>query len=241
MLEINFKEVNTIAVIELSGSIDLDAANFIETIGWCLQNGFRDILCDLQDVDKVDYTGLSVLAIAHRDVFNHKGRIKLVNVSVQAKKLLSLVCLDKVFEIYESTELAMHSFQEDRAIEQIQKMPLRRRFKRLPLDIEIEFKSHADKGGFYPGKVLNLSGVGLLVFAQKIYPLGERLDIRLSLLPQPGVLELAAKVVWLVEKELQPQIYPAMGLEFSGLDSLTQEKVIGFVERNLPSGCFPED
>ena len=85
---------------------------------------------------------------------------------------------------------------------------------------------------------MNLSAVGMLVFADKIYPLGEILDIKLSLLPKPGVLELKAKVVWLVAKELQPQIYPAMGLEFQQMDGQAQKKLVEFVERNLPSGCI---
>ncbi|MBI4707986.1 MAG: PilZ domain-containing protein, partial [Candidatus Omnitrophica bacterium] len=89
---------------------------------------------------------------------------------------------------------------------------------------------------FSEGKVLNISAVGLLVFADKTYPLGEILNIKLSLLPKPGQIEFDAKVVWLVERELQPQIYPGMGLEFYQIDTETQKKIVEFVERNLPLG-----
>lgn len=149
------------------------------------------------------------------------------------------MCLDKVFEMYEDEKTAVASFKEDKAIAEIQKKQLRRRFKRLPLDIEIEFRSITEgEKNFHKGKVLNLSAVGLLLFAHKTYPLGEILEIRLSLLPKPGVLELQAKVGWHVVKELMPHIYPGMGLEFYNLDSSVQRKIVEFVDRNLPSGCI---
>ena len=85
----------------------------------------------------------------------------------------------------------------------------------------------------HSGKVLNLSAVGLLMVCHKTYPLGEILDIKLSLLPKPGELELKAKVVWLVQKELQPELYPGLGLAFHNLDSLTQKGIVEFIERNL--------
>jgi len=234
MLEIEFKKVDSVAILDLTGSIDIDAANFVEMVGWCLTNGYKDILCNFENVNLVDYAGLSVLAIAYKDVLNHNGRIKFVNVAAHIEKIFCLVYLDRVFEIYADEELAIRSFEEDRVISKIQKKPLRRRFKRLPLDIDIEFKLKTKDEQFNLGKVLNISAVGLLVFSEKTYPLGEILKIRLSLLPKPGFIELEAKVVWLVQKEIQPQIYPGMGLEFYNMDSETQKKIIEFVDRNLP-------
>ena len=37
MLEIAFRRYDSIAVLDLTGNIDLDSANFIEKIGWCLE------------------------------------------------------------------------------------------------------------------------------------------------------------------------------------------------------------
>ncbi len=238
MLEIEFRRVNSIAILDLAGTIDIDASNFIENVGWCLENGYKDILCNFASINLVDYAGLSVITIAYKNVLNHKGRIKFVNVPAHVRKILCMVGLNKTFEMYESEESAVNTFHEDRIISDIQKMPLRRRFKRLPIDIGIEFKAKGEEK-FHHGKVLNLSAVGLLVFTEeKTYPLGEVLDIKLSLMPKPGVVELKADVVWLVEKEIQPQVYPGMGLEFYKLDSGTQEAIVEFVERNLPLSCL---
>ncbi len=239
MLEIELRKHGGIAVLDLSGNIDIDASNFIEKIGWCLENGYEDILCSFENVNLVDYAGLSVVAIAYKNVVNHKGRIKFLNVPGHIKKVFSLMCLDKVFEMYEDEKLAINSFKEDKVIAEIQKKQLRRRFKRLPLDIGAEFRSKTkEENPFHKGKVLNLSAVGLLLFANKMYPMGEILELKLSLLPKPGVLELQAKVVWHVAKDLQPHVYPGMGLEFYNLDSQMQRKIVEFVDRNLPSGCI---
>jgi anti-sigma B factor antagonist len=233
MLEINFKKINGIGVLNLSGSVDINSSGLVEKVGWALENGYKDLVCDFQDVEMVDYAGMSALAIALKNVSNHGGRMKFSSVAIHIRKVFNLVCLDKVFDLYDNLDTALRSFEDDKNISEIQKKRLRRRFKRLPLDIGIQFKSRGE-GKFREGKVLNISGVGLLVFSDEItYRLGDILDIRLTLRPRPGLLEVESVVVWLVEKNIQPQIYPAMGLEFYHVDSQTQEKIVEFVERNL--------
>ena len=232
MLEIQVRRINAIVVLDLSGEVNIDSSVLIEKVASCLEGGYRDLLVNFENVNTIDYAGLSAIAIAYKNATNHKAQMKFINVPVHIKKLFSLVCLDRVFEIYEDEGSAVRSFNEDKSIAAIQKKQLRRRFKRLPLDIDVEFKSKGqDK--FCRGKVLNLSGVGMLVFVNKVYPLGEILEIKLSLMPLPGLLEISARVSWLVDKRIQPQIYPGMGLEFYHLDPRIQEKIVEFVERNL--------
>ncbi|MDD5730734.1 MAG: anti-sigma factor antagonist [Candidatus Omnitrophica bacterium] len=236
MLEVTLRKQGAIAIIDLSGSIDIDSSVFIEKVGWCLTNGYKDLLCNFENVNFIDYSGLSVLSIAYKNVINHAARMKLVNMAPHIKKTLCLVCLDRVFDIYDDEESAIKSFEEEHVISEIQKKKLRRRFKRLPLDIDVQFKGKPEKE-FKHGKVLNISAVGLLVFADKAYNLGEVLDVKLQLLPKPGWLEIDCKVVWLVQKDIQPQIYPGMGLEFYKMNNETQKKIVEFVDRNLPLGC----
>jgi len=44
--------------------------------------------------------------------------------------------------------MAINSFKEDKVIENIKKMQLRRRFKRLPIDIKIELNQKVKKPRF---------------------------------------------------------------------------------------------
>lgn len=237
MLEINFRRYKSVAILDLAGSIDIDSANLVEMAGWCMSNGYKDILCVLENVNLVDYAGLSVLAITYKDVLNHKSRIKLLHVPAHIRKVFCVSGLDRVFEMHEDEDFALKSFEEDRIISEIQKKQLRRRFKRLPMDVEFEYRLKNSSEPFHKGKVLNISAVGMLVFTPKIFPLGEILQIKLSLLPKPGELSLDAKIVWLVQKEIQQQIYPGMGLEFYNMEGPVQKKIIDFVDRNLPLGC----
>jgi len=233
MLEICFRKVNNAAVLELSGTLDIDSSNLVEKVAWCLESGYQDILCSLDGVNVMDYAGLSALALAFKNAVNHQAAMRLCNVPVHIRKTIELVYLDKVLEIFPDENSALESFAQDREISQIQKAKLRRRFKRLPLDIEMGLRSQQDKE-FHTVKLLNISAIGMLVFSDKVYPLGDVLDVRLSLKPVVDNLELHAKVVWLVEKKIQPQIYPGLGLEFCNLDPKVQEKILEFVERNLP-------
>lgn len=233
MLEISFKRIKGAGVLDLAGTIDINASNLVEKVGWALENGYQHMVCDFEDVELVDYAGMSALALAFKNVVNHRGKMKFVAVPMHIRKTFNLVCLDRVFELYDDLDSALRSFEEDEAIADIKRKNLRRRFKRLPLDIDVQYKSKHE-ADYHHGKVLNLSGVGFMVFVEKTYPLGEIVDVKLTLKPAPGEVSVEAVVVWLVEKHLQPQIYPGMGLEFYHVDSQTQEKIIQFVERNLP-------
>ncbi|MGE5308090.1 MAG: PilZ domain-containing protein [Deltaproteobacteria bacterium] len=238
MLEIFLRKVKSVAVLDLSGDINIDSANLVEKVGWCLDNGYKNILCNLESVGLVDFTGLSALGLAYKDCVNHNARMKLAKVPLHIKKKFELVCLDRVFEFYDDEKSALRSFEGDKAIAEIQKKHLRRRFKRLPLDVQVSLKTSRE-AEFHKAKMLNISGVGMLIFIEKAYPLGEVVTVRLSLRPVAESIEVQAKVVWLVDKKIQPQIYPGMGLEFYHLDSELQEKVLQFVERNLPMDSCP--
>ncbi|PIQ88550.1 MAG: hypothetical protein COV72_07950 [Candidatus Omnitrophica bacterium CG11_big_fil_rev_8_21_14_0_20_42_13] len=225
-----------IVILYLKGDIDINSSIFIETVGYHLENGIVDILCDFAEVDLVDYTGLSVLAIAYKNVLNHHGRMKFINVPIHIKNIFSMVCLDTVFEIYDDEAVALGSFKEDRVIAEIKKKQLRRRFKRLPLSIPVKFKlKHVKEAKLQKGKAFNLSAIGAYILCDKAHALGDILALQMSLMPKPGLMELDAKVVWVAKRELMPQLYPGMGVEFYNINSMVQSTLIQYVERNLSS------
>ena len=232
MLEVRARRTGKVVILELAGTVDIDSSLFIEKVAEYLSDGYRDLLCDLSEVSYVDYSGLSALAIAYKNAVNHKARMKFFGVPPQVMKVLSMVCLDKVFEIFPDDKSALKSLGDETRISEIQKKQLRRRFKRLPLDVELEFRALGEKD-FRKGKLLNLSGIGLLVYAEHLYSEGEILELKLPLPPVSPAIDLKAKVVWLVQKEIQPQLYPAMGLEFHHIDPAVQEKIITYIDRNV--------
>ncbi|MDD5725711.1 MAG: anti-sigma factor antagonist [Candidatus Omnitrophica bacterium] len=236
MLEIRLRQAGNCVVLDLSGRIDVDSANLVEAVGQCVRDGYPDILCNLEDVRSIDYMGISVVVIAYKEVLNHGGRMKIANLPAQLKDVFSVSGVDRSIEVYATIDAALSSFKEDRVIEGIKKMPLRRRFKRLPIDLKVEMKS--ERGGgpeCLKVEMLNLSAVGAFIFGCGNFKLGDEVILKMKLSPNPELLELQARVVWIPDKAVQPHEYPGVGVEFSNLSSENQQRIIDFIERNISS------
>ncbi|MFA5410755.1 MAG: anti-sigma factor antagonist [Candidatus Omnitrophota bacterium] len=233
-MEIKARTKGNIVILDLSGRIDVDSANLVEAVGQCLRDGYIDILCNFEEVDFIDYLGVSAIALAYREVLNNHGRMKFANIPAHLKNIFSVTGLDRVVEIYATTDLALNAFKEDKVIENIKKLQLRRRFKRLPIDIKVELK---DKYAHAPAclkvDILNLSAIGAYIYGCDKFKLGDEVVLRFKLPPKPEELEFQAKVVWLPDNQIQQHLRPGMGVEFYNLSSSLQEKLLEFIERNL--------
>jgi len=231
-MNINIREKNRVAILDLEGNIDINASNFVETVGWVLANQSKQIICNFESVNLIDYVGISLIAVIYKNVLNHNGIIKLCNVPSHVMKLFSIVGLDRVFEYHVTEEHALKKIKEEMGAAFLSGKPLRRRFKRVPLNALIEYRQKfSDQSEFYRGRIINLSADGIFVSAQKLFSIGDVLLSRIHLLPQPGIIEVDTKVVWIVDQEIQPEDFPGMGLEFYNIDAKVQEKIVLFVER----------
>jgi anti-anti-sigma factor len=233
-MEIKARRKGNIVILDLCGSIDVNSANFIEVVGQCIRDGYCDILCNFQKAELIDYMGISVLVIAYKDVMNNNGRMKFTNIPVHLKGIFSVAGLDRVIDIYATEDLALNSFKEDKIIENIKKLQLRRRFKRLPIDIKIELKAkHKKDVECLKLDVLNLSAIGAYIYGCDKFQLGDEVILTLKLPPKSEEIKLEAKVVWLPDKQVQPHHYPGMGVEFYNISPIVQGRLIEFIERNL--------
>lgn len=233
-MEIRARQKEGVIILDLSGRIDADSANLVEVVGQCVRDGYSDILCNFEEVEVIDYVGVSALVIAYKEAVNNKGRMRFVNIPNHLKGILSVSGIDRVIEIYASEDLAVNSFKEDKIIEKIKKMQLRRRFKRLPIDIKIELKSKHERGR-EPMKldILNLSAVGAYIYGCGKFKLQDKVILKLKLPPKHEEIELEACVVWLPDKQVQHYLQPGMGVEFRNISASVQQKIIDFIERNL--------
>lgn len=233
-MEIKARQKDNIIILDLSGRIDVDSANLIEVVGQCVRDGCCDMLCNFEEVEFIDYLGISAIVLAYKEVVNNNGRMRFVNIPAHLKGILSITGIDRVIDIYAAEELAINSFKEDKVIEKIKKMQLRRRFKRLPIGIKIELKDKYEKGpACFKVDILNLSAVGAYIYGCDKFRLGDELILKLKLPPKFEEIELEAKVVWLPDKQIQHQIRPGMGVEFCNISTPLQQKIIEFIERNL--------
>jgi len=235
-MEIKLRQNSSIIVLDILGRIDVDSANLVEVVGQCVHDGYKDVLCNLEDVDFIDYMGTSVIVIAYKEVVNNQGRMRFCNVPAHIKNIFCIAGLDRVIETYPSEELALNSFKEDKIIEDIKKMQLRRRFKRLPIDIKVELKAKHERDPVcLKLDVLNLSGIGAFIFGCDKFKLGDEVVLKIKLPPKRKELELEAKVVWIPDKQVQPHSYPGLGVEFTHIPADIQQELVEFIERNLSS------
>ncbi len=233
-MEIKVRQANNVVILDLTGRIDVNSANLVEMAGQLVHDGYNDILCNFEEVDFIDYMGTSVIVIAYKEIINNHGRMKFCNVPAHIRNIFCIAGLDRVIEMYASEEQALNNFKEDKAIEEIKKIQLRRRFKRLPIDIKIELKAkHARIPECLKLDVLNLSGIGAFIFGCDKFKLGDEVMLKMKLTPRKQELELEAKVVWIPDKQVQPHAYPGMGVEFVNLHPKIQEELVEFVERNI--------
>lgn len=233
-LQVRPRRVDDIIVLDLIGSIDVNSAALVEIVGNCVHEGYKDILCNFEAVDFADYMGVSVIVIAYKEVANNQGRMRFSNVPAHLKNLFSISGIDRVIESFATEELALNSFKEDQNIENIKKLPLRRRFRRLPIDIKAKLSPLYDKeAAGFAVDILNLSAIGAYIYGCDKFKLGDKVSLELSLAPKGQSLLLEAKVVWLSDKQVQPQFHPGMGVEFSDIPGPVQKSLIEFIERNL--------
>lgn len=232
-LDLKLREAKEITIIDIEGRIDLNASELIELVGWLLKRGKKKILLNFEHVDALDYSGLSVLAIAYKNVRNHEGILKFVSVPLHIEKLLRIAQLLDVFELHQEEEVALSSFNETRF--QPHLPPLRRRFKRLEVvNIAVRYLPVYRKGDpFLEGKAFNLGGEGLFLYAQKVFPLNTELILELHFPKENLPFVTEGTVAWLADKELQPHNFPGMGVQFKKLDSKQQKLLIEFIDRNV--------
>jgi anti-anti-sigma factor len=65
-MAIRIREAGAITILDIDGNIDINSSEIIETVGWLVKSGKLHILINLENVNLVDYSGLSILAISLR-------------------------------------------------------------------------------------------------------------------------------------------------------------------------------
>jgi len=233
-MKIKSKMKDGVAILELEGIIGINASEFVETVGWNLSHQVKDIICNFEHVNLVDYLGVSLISVVYKNVLNHKGKLEIYNVPIHVKRLFSIVGLDRIFKFHTSEEQALETIRNERETEKLIKEPLRRKFERVAFNATIEYRQKFLKNEvFCKGEIINLSAEGVFIVSDKIFSIGDLLTVRINIQSQLETIEADAKVVWLVDKEIQPEDYPGMGLEFYNITFEKQEKIAQFVEKHF--------
>jgi anti-sigma B factor antagonist len=230
-MPIRFRESGNITIVDIEGNVDINSSDIIESIGYLLGSGKLNFIFSLENVNLVDYSGLSVLAIAYKNILNHKGKARFIAVPAQVVELFKMVKLESVFETYSDEESAIKSFYE----ESPELAHLRRRFKRLDMHLKAKYwvVGPQKRPKIFEGEVVNMSAAGLYIFSKYTFPVNSQLEVELIHRGETKFLNASARVIWIADKELQPHAYPGMGLAFSRLSQENEKLIIDFIDKNI--------
>ena len=229
-MNIRVRQEGSVILLHLEGTIDINSAILIETTGQLVRQGHLKILCDFKDIGRVDYEGLSVLAVAYQNVVNRNGMMKFCNVPAYVKELFKTGNFDAMFDVYDDANAAMRAFD---TVSKIDKLYLRRRFNRLELHIPVMFSVPSDpQSKPVRGRMLNISGAGVFIYTKHLLPLSTRINLEIKL-ENGKTHKLEGTVIWIADKDMQPRCYPGMGVQFTNLNPDDQKGIIDFIEKNI--------
>lgn len=234
-MEIKIRDIKDISVVDIDGAIDINSSELLEAVSWLIKNKRYKLLLNLEKVDFVDYSGLSILAIIHKNINNKNGILKICNVALHIIALFRAANMLEVFNLATDEESAIKSF-ETAASDKKERTASGRRFQRLDIKITVSYSLlgfHKDKLELFSAKVLNISGAGLFLYTADVFPAGERVALELFLSKEKEPIPAEGIIIWLADKNLQPDSYPGMGIQFSKISPEDNKRLLDFIDKNV--------
>jgi anti-sigma B factor antagonist len=111
-MEITKRTVGDVAIFDLDGKLTIGTGDVVlrDTVLEEIEGGGRKIIINLQDVKTIDSSGLGELIRCKVTSSNHGAEVKLLNVNLKARKLLTMAQLVGVFEMFDDERMAVSSF-----------------------------------------------------------------------------------------------------------------------------------
>ena len=114
-LKLSKKTVDGILVFLCSGRIVFgDESSLLrEEVKKALQDGAKQIVLNLGEVNYIDSGGLGTLVALHTTAYNAGATIKLANLTKRVGDLLQVTKLLTVFDVHDSEYEALESFRNE--------------------------------------------------------------------------------------------------------------------------------
>ena len=102
-----------VAVLHLQGKImgGPDATSLHEKLHELIETGTRSVVIDLKDVDWMNSSGLGILIGGLSAIRKSGGDLRLASVTEKIEEVLRITKLDRVFDVYGSTDDAVTSYE----------------------------------------------------------------------------------------------------------------------------------
>jgi len=111
-MEISRRDENSVAVLLLSGRLDLGNGNKLkESIKDILEAGRAAIHLNMKDLEFVNSSGLGALVSIMKEIRLHRGRLTISDMADYVREVFDITQLSHIFEIFPAEEEALHSYQ----------------------------------------------------------------------------------------------------------------------------------
>ena len=111
-MDISMREVGPVAVVNLSGRLDLNSGTMLkEEMKKLFDRNITNIHLNMSAVDFINSSGLGALVSLMKEVRLLKGRLTLSNLASYVKEIFDITQLSHIFEIFATEDEAMASYQ----------------------------------------------------------------------------------------------------------------------------------
>jgi anti-sigma B factor antagonist len=111
-MEFTFSDIQNIGIYHLSGNLigETDGLSITESFNDKLEEGYRQFVIDLEDLQHINSSGLGVLITLLTKARKLGGELTLSNPSDYIKNLLLITKLNTIFHIHPTKEAAIETF-----------------------------------------------------------------------------------------------------------------------------------
>jgi anti-sigma B factor antagonist len=112
-MEINQRSKGETVVLDISGEIDLyNAPEIKDIINQLIEEQKYCVVINLEKVSYIDSSGIGALISSLSNLKKYQGGLKIINVYASVRKVFELTKLTSFFEIYDSEDEAVASFNK---------------------------------------------------------------------------------------------------------------------------------
>ena len=114
MLTIEERRVGDVTILQLGGQLVLYDGELVfrTAVDRLVQEGRKQIVVDLRNVDYIDSAGVGILVGKYLSLRRQEGDVKLLHPSPRTLRVMGIAHLLTVFEVFETEDAAILSFQK---------------------------------------------------------------------------------------------------------------------------------
>jgi anti-sigma B factor antagonist len=112
-LQITERQEGDVTCLTLTGEITVDDGDLVfgRHVDEVLRRNLVKIVANLGGVTYIDSAGVGMMVASHKTVQQHRGALKLSNLTARSHHLMAMMKLKLVFDIFDDEAAAIKSFQ----------------------------------------------------------------------------------------------------------------------------------